>query len=180
MPFDAGRGGGCCFRVVVTRTRLTKPVNERNQGKTIGMRAMKSGMSRTQDGGQVFEPEKRHGTAAGATHLEDTGGSPGGDLAEGAADAAGRPGTGGAGAFRRMCPGRFTRRQDAPSQRPLPDAGRRHRDRQEPAPQRGGRGRSRFPANHRAPLRMSGKSSTTSPPPRIPPRSHPREIPNRA
>jgi len=46
MPFDAGRGGGCCFRVVVTRTQLTRLVNERNQGKTIGMCAMKSGRSR--------------------------------------------------------------------------------------------------------------------------------------
>ncbi len=32
--------------VVVTRTQLTKLVNERNQGKTISMCAMKSGMSR--------------------------------------------------------------------------------------------------------------------------------------
>jgi len=46
MPFDAGRGGGCCFRVVVTRTQLAKLVNERNQGRTIDMCAMKSGMSR--------------------------------------------------------------------------------------------------------------------------------------
>jgi len=44
--FDAGRGGGCCFRVVVTRTQLTKLVNERNQGRTISMSAMKAGMTR--------------------------------------------------------------------------------------------------------------------------------------
>jgi len=46
MLFDAGRGGGCCFRVVVSRTQLIKLVNERNQGRTIGMCAMKAGMSR--------------------------------------------------------------------------------------------------------------------------------------
>jgi transposase len=46
MLFDAGRGGGCCFRIVVTRTQLTRLVIERNQGKTISMCAMKSGMSR--------------------------------------------------------------------------------------------------------------------------------------
>ena len=32
--------------VVVTRTQLTKLVNERNQGKTISMCAMKAGMNR--------------------------------------------------------------------------------------------------------------------------------------
>ena len=46
MLFDAGRGGGCCFRVVVTKTQLTKLVIERNQGRTIGMCAMKAGMNR--------------------------------------------------------------------------------------------------------------------------------------
>lgn len=46
MLFDAGRGGECCFRVVVTRTQLTKLVIERNQGRTISMCAMKAGMSR--------------------------------------------------------------------------------------------------------------------------------------
>ena len=44
--FDSGWGGGCCFRVVVTRTQLTKLVIERNQGRTISMCAMKAGMSR--------------------------------------------------------------------------------------------------------------------------------------
>jgi transposase len=46
MLFDAGRGGGCCFRVVVTKTQLTRLVTERNQGRTISMCAMKAGMSR--------------------------------------------------------------------------------------------------------------------------------------
>ena len=46
MLFDSGRGGGCCFRVVVTRTQLARLVIERNQGRTIGMCAMKAGMSR--------------------------------------------------------------------------------------------------------------------------------------
>jgi len=46
MLFDTGRGGWCCSEVVVTRTQLTKLVNERNQGKTISMSAMKAGMSR--------------------------------------------------------------------------------------------------------------------------------------
>lgn len=63
MPFDAGRGGGCCFRVVVSRTQLTRLVNERNQGKTIGMCAMKSGMSRKTagkylSGGNGVEPRR--------------------------------------------------------------------------------------------------------------------------
>jgi hypothetical protein len=31
---------------VVTRTQLTKLVNERNQGRTISMSAMKAGMTR--------------------------------------------------------------------------------------------------------------------------------------
>lgn len=44
--FDAGRGGGCCSRVVVTRIQLTKLVSERNQGRTISMCAMKAGMNR--------------------------------------------------------------------------------------------------------------------------------------
>ena len=46
MLFDLGRGGGCCFRVVVTRTQLIRLVYERNQGRTISMCAMKAGMSR--------------------------------------------------------------------------------------------------------------------------------------
>ena len=46
MLFDLGRGSGCCFRVVVTRTQLIKLVYERNQGRTISMCAMKAGMSR--------------------------------------------------------------------------------------------------------------------------------------
>ena len=46
MLFDTGRGGGCCSGVVVRRTQLTKLVNERNQGRTISMSAMKAGMSR--------------------------------------------------------------------------------------------------------------------------------------
>jgi transposase len=46
MLFDTGWGGGCCSGVVVTRTQLTKLVNELNQGKTISMSAMKAGMSR--------------------------------------------------------------------------------------------------------------------------------------
>jgi hypothetical protein len=36
--------------VVVTRTQLTKLVNERNQGKTISMCAMKAGMHRKKAG----------------------------------------------------------------------------------------------------------------------------------
>ena len=50
MLFDAGRGGGCCFRVVVTRTQLTKLIIERNPGKTVNMCAMKAGMSRKMAG----------------------------------------------------------------------------------------------------------------------------------
>jgi transposase len=46
MPFDTGWGGGCCSGVVVRRTQPTKLVNERNQGRTISMSAMKAGMSR--------------------------------------------------------------------------------------------------------------------------------------
>jgi transposase len=64
MLFDAGRGGGCCFRVVVTRTQLTRLVIERNQGKTISMCAMKSGMSRKTAGkylSQEHGPEPQRG-----------------------------------------------------------------------------------------------------------------------
>lgn len=46
MQFDSGRGGGCCFRVVVTRTQLIWLVNERNQGRTISTCTMKTGMNR--------------------------------------------------------------------------------------------------------------------------------------
>ena len=57
MLFDTGWRGGCCSEVVVTRTQLTKLVNERNQGKTISMCAMKAGMSR-KTAGKYLDQDK--------------------------------------------------------------------------------------------------------------------------